>query len=265
MLWWTDTAPLARRLRPQMGYAHGQMMQRELRQFFDDVFAYLKTQVEPVVEKFLPKWMASLVAEVGMDMALDLTADATRKYTGDYFFQEAQGLADGVGVPYSWVIRIHMIGELTKVRARARELGGGAPARHVLTPSACGLLQGSCSMFGAWGNATRSRNGKLLQLRSLDWDVNGPFVDYPAVIVYHPSTLGHAFANVGFLGWIGSITGMSEAKLAISEIGVSYPDPSFGHESRFGIPFTFILRDILQVRRPALAAPIPHLHGRHPR
>lgn len=105
-------------------------------------------------------------------------------------------------------------------------------------------------MFGAWGNATRSRNGQLLQLRSLDWDVHGPFVDYPAVIVYHPSKLGHAFANVGFLGWIGSITGMSSAKLGISEIGVSYPDPSFGKESRFGIPFTFILRDILQVRRP---------------
>lgn len=99
-----------------MGFAHGHMMQRELRQFFNDVFAYLKEEVEPTVEKFLPKWMASLVAEVGMDIALDLTADATRKYTGDYFFEEARGLADGVGIPYSWVIRVHMIGELTKVR-----------------------------------------------------------------------------------------------------------------------------------------------------
>nr|KAG5714794.1 hypothetical protein BaRGS_000282 [Batillaria attramentaria] len=34
--------------------------------------------------------------------------------------------------------------------------------------------------------------------------------------------------------------------MAISEIGVSFPDETFGAESRFGVPFTFILRDILQ-------------------
>jgi hypothetical protein len=40
-------------------------------------------------------------------------------------------------------------------------------------------------------------------------------------------------------------TGMSDQKLAISEIGVSYPDPSFGSQSRIGIPFIYLLRDIL--------------------
>lgn len=40
------------------------------------------------------------------------------------------------------------------------------------------------------------------------------------------------------IGWVGSITGMSSAQMAISEIGVSYPDDSFGEESRFGVPFT---------------------------
>ena len=43
---------------------------------------------------------------------------------------------------------IHMIGELTK---------------------------GSCSMFGAWGDAVNQTNSKLMQLRALDWDVDGPF------------------------------------------------------------------------------------------
>jgi hypothetical protein len=33
---------------------------------------------------------------------------------------------------------------------------------------------------------------------------------------------------------------------AISEIGVSFPDETFGTESRIGVPFTFLLRDILQ-------------------
>jgi len=34
--------------------------------------------------------------------------------------------------------------------------------------------------------------------------------------------------------------------MAVSEIGVSYPDETFGNESRIGNPFTFLLRDILQ-------------------
>lgn len=33
-------------------------------------------------------------------------------------------------------------------------------------------------------------------------------------------------------------TGMSSVKMAISEIGVSFPDDTFGEESRYGVPFT---------------------------
>ncbi len=36
------------------------------------------------------------------------------------------------------------------------------------------------------------------------------------------------------------------SQLAISEIGVSYPDASFGSESRMGVPFIFMLREVLQ-------------------
>ena len=67
----------------------------------------------------------------------------------------------------------------------------------------------------------------------------GPFRNFPQVTVYHPASgLGHDFANVGWTGWVGSITGFSSADLAMSEIGVSFPDASFGKDSRFGVPFT---------------------------
>lgn len=116
-------------------------------------------------------------------------------------------------------------------------------------------------MYGAWGAATAS-TGKTFQLRALDWDIDGPFKDYPAVVVYHPTDNGHAFANVGFVGWIGALSGQSSAHMAISEIGVAFPDASFGQESRIGIPFTFLLRDILQfdnsylVRRDVVMAAV---------
>lgn len=37
---------------------------------------------------------------------------------------------------------------------------------------------------------------------------------------------------------IGSITGISSQQMAISEIGVAFPDDSWGDQSRFGYPFT---------------------------
>jgi len=46
------------------------------------------------------------------------------------------------------------------------------------------------------------------------------------------------FANIGWTGWVGSIQGYSSTRMAISEIGVSFPDDTFGKESRFGTPFT---------------------------
>lgn len=90
---------------------------------------------------------------------------------------------------------------------------------------------------------------------------------------------GISFTNVGWTGWIGSITGLSAAEVGICEIGVSYPDATFGPAllfrssqcfdmyfqarspvsgcpSRWGsapigsfvfhIPCQFLLRDILQ-------------------
>lgn len=46
----------------------------------------------------------------------------------------------------------------------------------------------------------------LQQLRALDWDVAGPLQDYPTVVVYHPHS-GHSFANVGWSGWLTTISG----------------------------------------------------------
>lgn len=204
----------------EMGFAHGTMMKAEAQSMVNQTMAYLQGQVEQALAG-LPTWLRDWVAKVGLDAALDLTADITAPYTGEYFFEELHGLADGAGVDYQDVLRIHMIGELT---------------------------QGDCSMYGAWGTATAA-TGHTMQLRALDWDTSGPFRDHPAVVVYHPvanGTNGHAFANVGFVGWIGGLTGQSSKQMAISEIGVSFPDKTFGKESRVGIPFTFLLRDILQ-------------------
>jgi len=129
-----------------------------------------------------------------------------------------QGIADASGVDYNMLVRVHMI---------------------------AGVTQGACSMFGAWGDALAD-GYDLLQLRALDWQMDGPFHNFPALTVYHPTnSSSHPFVIVTMEGFIGGLTGAS-ADLGISEIGVGYPDSTFGEESRIGVPFIFQLRDILQ-------------------
>uniref|UniRef100_A0A7S3G4I9 Acid ceramidase-like protein n=2 Tax=Palpitomonas bilix TaxID=652834 RepID=A0A7S3G4I9_9EUKA len=208
----------------EMGYAQGQLQKEKANKFITSLWAYLEAQVIEAINgtvSWIPVGVAKWVADVGLDVALDLTYDATKKYSGSYFEEEMKGICDASGADYKTLRRIHMIGELTK---------------------------GSCSMMGAWGTATEDGT-PLLAFRALDWNTDGPFKDFPQVTVYHPtpgSGNGHAFMNVGWVGWIGSITGMSSMDMAICEIGVSFPDDTFGQESRLGIPFTYILRDILQ-------------------
>ena len=87
----------------------------------------------------------------------------------------------------------------------------------------------------------------------MDYDVDGPFKEYPQITVYHP-TEGSVYAQVGWPGNLGVLTGFSANQIAISEIGVSFPDDSFGQgtypntppEKVHGEPWMFIMRDVLQ-------------------
>lgn len=39
-----------------------------------------------------------------------------RKYSPYYFFEEMRGLSDGAGIDYNFVVRVHMLPELVKVK-----------------------------------------------------------------------------------------------------------------------------------------------------
>lgn len=200
----------------ELGYAHGELFKETAGNISLAVWGYMEQQVIENLT-FLPVWLADIIADYGLEVALDLLADMTAPSTGQHFFDELHGLADATGVDYKMLLHIHLIGELT---------------------------QGDCSMYGAWGNATLG--GKTLAMRALDWDTDIPCVQDPTVFIYHPSDGSNEFANVGFVGWIGALTGQSSKQMSIHEIGVAFPDSTFGNESYAGVPFVFLLRDILQ-------------------
>eukprot|EP00698_Gefionella_okellyi_P020891 TRINITY_DN6653_c0_g1_i1.p1 TRINITY_DN6653_c0_g1~~TRINITY_DN6653_c0_g1_i1.p1 ORF type:complete len:440 (+),score=86.37 TRINITY_DN6653_c0_g1_i1:53-1321(+) len=200
----------------QMGFAHGQLLKDQITVMIPKVMQYLESQIDQYL-KFLPQDLRDLIEKYGVEAGLEATYMMTKRDTPSYYYDELHGLADGSGVEYDQLLWVAMLPELIKA---------------------------GCSMFGAWGPATASLNGSLIQLRALDWNTDGPFQQVPLVQVYHPNAgNGHAFAVVGFAGFVGAFTGFSSAPIGLSEkVWLSYN----GTSSRVGTPWTFVVRDILQ-------------------
>jgi len=210
----------------EMGFAQGTLMKKEVVTFIAKTWAYLS---EEMASSFpgdhLSDAMKEFITQKGIDRALDWTAKVTAPFTSQDIYDEMRGLADATGISYDTILRLNMFPELSKA---------------------------ACSFLGAWGEAVK-KDGYTYHLRSLDYDVDGPFKDYPQVTIYHPNN-GNAFAQVGWPGSVGALTGMNEQAISISEIGVSFPDDSFEQgtvpntppEEVHGQPWMFVLRDVLQ-------------------
>lgn len=85
----------------EMGYSHGELMKEDAFNFVNAIWSYLEGQVESAINGTvhnLKPWFVDLVSEVGLEVGLDLTMELTRPYTGNYFYEEMQGLADATGL-----------------------------------------------------------------------------------------------------------------------------------------------------------------------
>lgn len=127
--------------------------------------------------------------------------------------EEMRGLADGAGVPLQTVHRAHAIPDLSEFH---------------------------CTFFAAWGSATR--DGHLQQIRALDYATQAGLQNTPALIVQKTDS-GQVFVNIGWVGFIGCVSGMNASHIAVSEIGESFGDE---HETLAGEPMPFLLRDVLE-------------------
>eukprot|EP01095_Lingulamoeba_sp_RSL-Kostka_P016851 TRINITY_DN8433_c0_g1_i1.p1 TRINITY_DN8433_c0_g1~~TRINITY_DN8433_c0_g1_i1.p1 ORF type:complete len:457 (+),score=165.35 TRINITY_DN8433_c0_g1_i1:79-1449(+) len=209
------------------GYAYGQLLGDEIDNFMNSAWDYIYENVEEAIIPYLPKWAAGLIAKLGLEGGLTYVYDITKDYTSPDFYDEMRGITDAVpGLDFNRAVALHMLPGITK---------------------------GACSLFGAYGSAVPEQAPHLLQLRALDWDMDGPFRDFSAINVYHSSREednGNNWINIGFVGFIGALTGISDMKLAISEIGVSYQDSTWGPEQNDipvpGVPFIVLLRNILK-------------------
>lgn len=208
-----------------MGYAQGELMGEYLSGFVHGVFEYIQDSViDDSKFPHIPKKLKQLILEKGINTALDWNLKETSPFIPQSYNDEIQGISDALpSVTKDLLNRLQMFPEITKA---------------------------SCSFFGSWSSA--SKDGKTYHMRSLDYDTEGPFLDFPQVTIYHPSD-GNSFASVGWPATLGALTGMNDQQMGINEIGVSFPDDSFGQgtpdtppEKVKGKPWMYVVRDILQ-------------------
>ncbi len=131
-----------------------------------------------------------------------------RKYVDPAYFEEMEGLAEGAGVSAAEV-----------------QVGNIFPEFF------------HCSGAALFGKATNK--GQLLHVRVLDYMTDVGLQDEAVVIAVEREGVNR-FVNVGYAGFIGSVTGMNEKKVTIGEMG------GRGEGLWDGTPMSFLLRGALE-------------------
>ncbi|HAK95623.1 MAG TPA: peptidase C45 [Planctomycetes bacterium] len=134
--------------------------------------------------------------------------EAQRPYYRARFLEELKGLADGAGLPENDICTANHIPELFH-----------------------------CSGFALMGAATA--DGEVLHGRVLDYGTDQKLQDHALIIIAAPDGR-HAFANVSFAGFIGSVTGLNAKGIAVGEMGGG------GQLFWAGEPMSFLVRRVLE-------------------
>lgn len=94
-----------------------------------------------------------------------------------------------------------------------------------------------CSGFAVYGQATA--DGRLYHGRILDY-LRGVGLEPNAVVIVHQPDYGHAWVNVSYGGFIGSVTAMNEKRISIGEMG----GRGEGHWD--GKPMAQLVREVME-------------------
>jgi isopenicillin-N N-acyltransferase-like protein len=174
--------------------------------------ALLKESVRQNLRNILQGEKTAVVEVKGVTIkprwAFDAVAFIQRPFVPEAYLEELRGLADGAAVPLADLTAANFLPELFH-----------------------------CSGFAVMNTATV--DGTLYHGRVLDYAVDWKLQEHAVLIVARPRG-GLPFVNVGYAGFIGSVTGMNAEKVSIGEMG----GRGLGHWQ--GVPMALLVREVLQ-------------------
>ncbi|MDO8729920.1 MAG: C45 family peptidase [Candidatus Omnitrophota bacterium] len=184
----------------QMGYQHGTLLRREVRASVKNIMAFADQQLR------VPG-LGRLVARRKLDRAWK----QMKPHVPERYLEEMQGLSDGAEIPLRTLQRVHALPDLTSVTCASSVVAGPA-----------------------------TQDGRLIQIRNLDWAIQSNVQRYAALMVYEPAGK-KPFVSIGWLGFIGVLSGISRSGISVAQIGAETQDSNLR-----GVPMPFLLRRVLE-------------------
>lgn len=199
-----------------LGYHHGKLLGTNVYAAVEDVLLGAENLIPKQAKRFLTKGGRRSVVNSFLDKAWAEMKECAPNEDLD----EMRGLAEGLkaagvkGVDLDTIHRVHALPDVGET---------------------------SCSALVACGSATR--DGHVYQMRILDYGTELNLHKRPLITVYYPTRKGeNTFINVGWIGFVGLVSGMNEKGVAISEMGYGNPPG----ETLEGIPMPFLLKQVLR-------------------
>lgn len=217
------------------GVAHGAMLA-------EDIFEFIKVKLPEFYASFvedldlsgLPEFLQIKIKKFGlkvpgiMEEALSWVYKNEEQYMPQSLIEEMNGIADGICMK---------LGEKCDVSMWLEEI-----RRANMLPE---FIRMACTAYGAWGKASGSDAGGLVQTRALDFG-GGPFANYTVIAVHHNEGM-RPFAMVSWPGFVGAVTGIAQNGVGISEkVWMTNDKKNIQKGSYDGVPDVFVLRNILQ-------------------
>jgi len=195
----------------EMGYQHGKLMGEPVRQLTAKVLSIVRG-VE--MKSFLGAVFSSNQQRSEQEFqkftagSLEAAFIRTSPFIPARYNEELRGMSEATGIPLKDLQLANIFPELFH-----------------------------CSGFALFGSATQ--NQTLLHGRILDYFTEMGFQDFAVVMVVKPDGL-NAFVNVGYAGFIGSVTGMNAKHVAFGEMG------GRGEGDWDGMPMAYLMRKAME-------------------
>ncbi len=198
----------------EIGYQHGALLRREV-----------QINLETLYRRSLSYFNFSEL--------FDECYERMRPFIPQEYVEEMHGLAHGARISLELVHAIHALPEIG-------EWGGTKQVVSVVKKMMRGELATSCSNLCI--EPKSSGDGEMYTVRILDWGLHrlSRLHEFPLIAVCRPDQ-GIPFVNIGWMGFLGAISGINSQQITLGEMGYGNPPG----ETLRGKPMPFLLRDVL--------------------
>jgi len=97
------------------GFAYGTLLSEQINQLLPNAYAFVEQEIIDNMDKIkILKWLKEIITDAGLGVALDAQNALVQSYMDEEIYNEMRGIADGAKIDYKLVVRVHMVGELTR-------------------------------------------------------------------------------------------------------------------------------------------------------